>query len=129
LVGEALIKRNGNGPATWGIGANAPRNIRALEGGNERVTSDYIRELPFLIVKVDDIGGRKHLEENLIALLSNINRRAIIPPCPDEPSPDWLGRYSSRDKVVNSGLWNNQGVKGKYDPRCLDKLEEYINSM
>lgn len=97
--------------------------------GGEGDVSDYIRKLPFLVVKVDLKEDRRNLEKNLIALLSNIKRRAVRPPCPDEPSPDWLGRYSSREKVRQSGLWNNHHVNERYDPNCLDRLEEYINSM
>jgi hypothetical protein len=129
LVGEALINRDSNGPATWGIDSSAPKEIRQKETEHEIKVSAYIRELPFLVIKIDNKGNRKFLECNLIALLSNINRRKTKPPCPDEPSDNWLGRHSCRPLVRNSGLWNNQGVQGIFDPNSLELLEKCIGEM
>ena len=129
LVGEALINRDSNGPASWGMGSNASKETRQQEMKHEVKVSKYIRELPFLIIRIDDSIDRKSLESSLIALISNIGRRAAEPPCPDEPSKDWLGRHSCRPLVRNSGLWNNQGVLGTYDPKLIETLNHYVGGM
>jgi len=73
----------------------------------ERRVSDYIRDLPFLWVDVDDEPGlgsdRAYIEQNSIALLSNYEREPI------DPREDWLGQYSRSLKihqpaVLNSGV-------------------------
>lgn len=141
LVGDALIKRDGEGPATWGQGSKIPENHReksdAESGGeepnHEKKVSEYIRKLPFLFVKVDPKNNgakdRKYLENNLIALISNINRKSRNQLCPDLPSPEWLGHHSTRDAVRDSALWNNNGTKGNYDSKSLDLLKHYIEEM
>jgi hypothetical protein len=57
----------------------------------ERRVSDYLRDLPFLWVEVDDEPGpesdRAYLERNAIGLLSNHEREPI------DPRDDWLGQY------------------------------------
>jgi hypothetical protein len=129
LVGEALINRDSNGPVSWGIGSSAPNDTRQQEIEHEIKVSAYIKELPFLVIKIDNRDDRKFLEDNLIALLSNINRRQSDPPCPDDPSRHWLGRHSCRPLVRSSGLWNNQGVQDTNDPNFLELLAKYIGEM
>lgn len=86
--------------------------------------SDYIRNLPFLWVKVEDEPGpdsdRAYLERNAIALLSNYERKPI------DPRENWLGQYSRSQKIRESGLWNVNHVDEEYDPQFLDILEERI---
>jgi len=88
----------------------------------ERHVSDYIRDLPFLWVNVDDEPGpgsdRAYLEQNTIALLSNYERDSV------DPRKDWLGRYSWSTKIRESGLWNVDHVDEEYDPEFLDILRE-----
>src|SRR5699024_6351686 len=38
----------------------------------------------------------------------------------------WLVHHSGRDRVRQSGLWNNRHVDGKYDPLCLVTLEQLL---
>jgi len=99
----------------------------------EEAVSNYIRGLPFLVLKVDDKEHRKFVESRLISLLSNVNRGGTNPDCSDEPSDDWLGRHSDRPKVVDSGLWNNQHTEDPYNRErvscCLSLLREYVNAM
>jgi hypothetical protein len=134
LVGVALINRNNlNGPVTWGIGSTSSEEICAGESGHEEKVSKYIWKLPFLVLKLDKKEDRQFLEHCLISLLSNINRRNATPPCPDEPSENWLGRHSCRPLVKNSGLWNNRHADKPCNPECVAKclklFEQYVDTM
>lgn len=80
--------------------------------------------MPVLWLEVDDEpspdSDRAYLERNLIALLSG-------PSGPlDLPSTNWLGRWSSREAIAFSGLWNVNHVYEEYDPLALDVFEKYI---
>ena len=50
------------------------------------------------------MAERLRLEEGLIALLNNS--------ADYYSSQSWLGRYSPKAEIVNSGLWNVQGLNG-----------------
>lgn len=86
----------------------------------------FIGEMPFLWLTVDDAPGpdsmRALIERNSIALLSNFKREAL-----DRPSETWLGRWSGRERVRDSGLWNNAHVDAGHVPEFLDGLDEYAS--
>jgi hypothetical protein len=44
----------------------------------------------------------------------------------DASSSAWLGRVCDRERVRDSGLWNNRHVDKDYDPAFLDKLRDYV---
>nr|WP_244995537.1 hypothetical protein [Halomicroarcula pellucida] len=92
----------------------------------ERRVSDYLRELPFLWLNVDDEPSadsqRAYIERNTIALLSNYQRDAV-----DARSDDWLGQYSRSEKIRESGLWNVNHVDEAYDPAFLDDIAAAID--
>ena len=94
----------------------------------ERTVSHYIRQLPYLWVRVEDEPGPKSqrvfLERNSIALLSNFNKCAL-----DCASSHWLGRSSDKVKVRESGLWNSNHVDGECDLTFLSLLDEQIMAM
>lgn len=124
LIGDAL--RQGfpeSSCETWGKGSSAPACVRDAERTPEAHVSAYICALPFLWLGVDDPPGphslRGLIERNAIALLSNYHR----PPL-DRPSAGWLGRLSARERVSESGLWNNNHVDENYDPKFLDVMAE-----
>jgi len=125
-VGEALIERDTHHDEypNWGIGSSAGREQRLAELELEQQVSDYLRDLPFLWVDVDDEPGpdstRAYLERNAIALLSNYERESI------DSRKDWLGQYSRSEKIRRSGLWNVDHVDENYDPDFLDTLHTYI---
>jgi hypothetical protein len=106
-VGEAMVKRHDlhDDYPEWGDGSSAGRDIRLEELEMERRVSDYLRELPFLWVDVDDEPGprsdRAYLERNAIALVSNYRKAPI-----DPRSNRWLGTNSPSQKIRESGLWN-----------------------
>lgn len=104
-VGEAMIERHGlhDEYPHWGDGSSADRNRRLDELELERRVSEYIRELPFLWVDVDDEpspeSDRAYIERNAIALVSNYRKDTI-----DARREDWLGRASPRNEIRTSGL-------------------------
>ena len=122
-VGEAIIERNSlhDEYPHWGEGASANRDRRLDELELERRVSEFLRELPFLWLNVDDEPSaesqRAYIERNAIALLSNYQRDAI-----DPRSAEWLGRNSRSDKIRDSGLWNVNHVDEAYDPTFLDDV-------
>ena len=105
----------------WGDGSSAGRDLRLEELEMERRVSDYLRELPFLWVDIDDEPGprsdRAYLERNAIALVSNYRKAPI-----DPRSNRWLGTDSPSQKIRESGLWNVNHVDESYDPAFLDQL-------
>ena len=73
---------------------------------SERIVSEYIREnISFICIKVEDKEKRKHFEKRLISTVSNCKE------C--NQSKDWLGKYCNKDRVVKSGLWQEQGLWGE----------------
>ena len=75
----------------------------------------------------DDPGPknrRGYIERNAIALLSNYRKPAI-----DIPSRSWLGTHCEQDRVRESGLWNSNHVKDRYDPMFLDTVADLIDEM
>lgn len=102
-------------------------DVRAGERDLEGSVSHYIGDLPVLFVAAEDEAGpssiRGIIERNSIALLSNYHREVI-----DAASPAWLGRYSGRERVRESGLWNNNHVDKAYDPRYLEILERAVSA-
>ena len=112
----------------WSIGDSAPSKIKDEEYELEKSVSNYIRKLPFLWIEIDDepdkFSNRKVIERNSIALLSNFNKTAI-----DPRSSEWIGKYSPKVKIKNSGLWNSDHIDEVYDPSFLDLLARYIDDM
>ncbi|NMC44951.1 MAG: hypothetical protein GYA46_13615 [candidate division Zixibacteria bacterium] len=131
LVGTALGNRDHNAPECWTDPSVIYKEVKEIEIPHEKRVSEYIRPLPFVIIKVDPHpdpdNHRKYLETNLIALLSNFNGRVATPACTDEPSATWLGRYAGNPKVVESGMWNSMDIKTHYDPDFFNLLEHYID--
>nr|WP_248515001.1 hypothetical protein [Salinarchaeum laminariae] len=122
-VGEAMIERAGlhDDYPHWGEGSGAGRERRLDELEHERRVSEYIRDLPFLWVDVDDEPGpasdRAYIERNAIALVSNYQKPSI-----DSRSDHWLGIQSPRSEISESGLWNINHVGETYDSDILDRL-------
>jgi hypothetical protein len=125
-VGDALIRRAGLEQVfpTWGVGQSASKSVRLRELEIEEEVSHVIGQMRVLWLEVDDEpsadSDRAYVERNVIAMLSG-----PLGPI-DLPSGGWLGRWSSRDLVRSSGLWNVNHVREEYDARVLDILETYI---
>lgn len=72
----------------------------------ERAVSSYLRNnISFTCILVKDAKDRLRVEEALIDTLNKANDFVS--------SGKWLGRYSPKPEIVNSGLWNTQGLDGK----------------
>ena len=126
LVGAALARREPSlAVESWGRGSTAPRAVRTREHALERRVSEVIGRMPFLWLDVPDEPGRGSLrgvvERNAIALSSSYERPAL-----DPPTRAWLGRSCPRERVMQSGLWNNNHVNEAHDPVFLDVLERLI---
>lgn len=125
IVGTALIKRLGQEWPTWGNKSSAPREIRDQEVFLECAVSKVIRAMPFLWLGIDDEPGpnslRGYIERNAIALLSNYKRPPI-----DPPSRGWLGYDCNRERVRQSGLWNNNHVDEVHDLDFLNRLDSLV---
>jgi len=127
-----MIARDGAAVPTWGKGASAPLELRLnkdaqeLEAHYERTVSNYIGEMTVLWVNISDDAGpsssRAYIERNAIALLSN-----KLSPL-DPSSNSWLGRYSPREGVRLSSLWNLNHINEKYDPLFLNEFANIVNS-
>ena len=136
IVGAALARRGDAPlPKSWGIGSDAGaaackfdvdrETVKREEARLERRVSEYIGQMPFLWLSVDDPPGRASLrgviERNAIALLSHASRPAV-----DPPSSRWLGAFSDRERVCASGLWNNLHVAESYDSSFLELMNALV---
>lgn len=137
LVGQALIA-SGGAPVciSWGIKGDTTkaslalgierRNLSALEAPIEVAVSQYLSNLTFTHLPVDDEPGpdslRGLIERQSIALLSNFERPSL-----DPATRDWLGHSSDRPLVAQSGLWNQRHVTERHDPAFLTTLAELID--
>jgi hypothetical protein len=128
-VGEAIIERESlhDEYPEWSVGSSAGRDLRLDELEMERRVSEYIRDLPFLWIAVDDEPGpesdRAYIERNAIALASNYQKDSI-----DPRNDDWLGGHSPSREIRQSGLWNVNHVDEEYDPTFLDRLEAAVET-
>ncbi len=129
-VGEALLKiaeYPDHIRESWGDGSSAPKATTLGEVTLELAVSDYIGEMPFLWVAVDDEPSsnsmRAYLERNSIGLLSNYKKPSF-----DKPSQDWLGRSSAESTIRESGLWNTDHVDCEYIPSFLSTLRRFVEA-
>lgn len=116
---------------TWGQGSNAAHTIKDTERELEHAVSEYIGQLPFVWVDIDDepspTSHRALVERHAIILLAGEDGATPL----DKPSANWLGNHSVRPKIRESGLWNldHVGRPAKpfaYNPEFLDVLEKYV---
>jgi len=109
---------------SWGVGQSASAEVRQSEVEVEHAVSERLGQMQMMWIAVPDDpspdSDRTYLERNLIALLCGSTGPI------DLPSRTWLGRWSSREPIQSSGLWNVNHVREDYDPRALDVLETYV---
>ena len=127
LVGDAMTTQTPSlRIGTWGRKDSASRAVRDSERPLERLVSQRIGEMSVVFLPVEDEPGRDSLrgfiERNAIALLSSYAGSAINP-----PSPDWLGRHSTRERVRRSGLWNNNHVDELVDPAFPNVFRDLVS--
>ena len=125
-VGGALLARDGDPGgllATW-LARRLPRSeVAEPEHETEVRVSEYIGDLPFLWLAVEDGAERGWLERSSIGLLTSEDART------GAPSAEWLGRHAQSQAILSSGLWNVNHVGKAFDQRFLDTLEERIGGM
>jgi hypothetical protein len=128
IVGAALIRRDSFDFPTWGKGSTAERQVRDGEVALEREVSRVVGNMSFLWLSVEDDAGpesqRGYIERNSIALLSNYNKPSL-----DLPSKNWLGCQSDRERVRESGLWNQNHVEETCDAAFLDRLDHLVSDV
>lgn len=126
IVGATLLNANNISSDTWGCGGSAPKEIRESEQTLEKLVSKTIGVMPFLWLSVPDEPGpeslRGYIERNSIALLSNYNKLKI-----DPHSSKWLGNLCDREKVRESGLWNQNHVAEDCKLAFLDEMERLVS--
>jgi len=70
----------------------------------EKTVTEYIQNnFTFIVFKVDDRETRLKLESRIISTVSLCND------C--KPSNTWLGHFSTKEKIRESGLWLEQGLR------------------
>lgn len=131
-VGRAIIEAEGRHDQYphWGTEHRAgipigTQELRAQEHPLETRVSDYIRDLPFLVLPVpgEPAPGcdRDRIETNLIALISHHRRTT-----PGLLMDGWLGIESPKPEVYKSGLWNINHVNALYTPTIFDDVQAYL---
>ncbi len=80
----------------------------------EKEVSEYIQNnFSFAVIEIDDKKDRLDKELAFVSIISSCNQCFA--------SANWLGMFSTKDKIKKSGLWQEQGlfrelkVVGKYD--------------
>ena len=91
--------------------------------------NDYIHNLPYIFILINDREDIKNIEQRTIELISNCNQAIQI----HKPNDEWLGYSSDKEKVRNSNIWNSNYVK-RYNvdnnySEAMNKLEHYSNRM
>jgi hypothetical protein len=126
-VGRAIIEREGlhDRYPNWGKGQSAPRAITDNEGPMEARVSKYIGDLRVLFIPVIDAAGigsmRATMERQFIALFTE-HHCAI-----EVSSLNWLGRFSDKPSIKETGLWNVRDVAGNYDIKFIPFLENFLS--
>lgn len=128
-IGRALLARDGD-PflGDWELDLT-PRAAREMHGARidfakqkkiENEVSRYIRDaFSFVVVRVDREEDRLRLESGLISAVS------LCVSC--EPGADWLGNFSPKEKIRESGLWNvNELYKKPLNSKDFTRLKRAV---
>ena len=130
-IGRALLNKNKDDYLEiWNIDFTKKENKKQFkynldikkQENLEKQISKYIQgNLSFVIIEIPDKDSRLFFESKLISTVS------LCAKC--FPSTNWLGNYSSKSKIVESGLWLvNELYKEPFTIEELNKfVDEYIN--
>jgi hypothetical protein len=126
-VGRAIIERESLQEEFphWGKGQSAGREIADPEAPMEKRVSEYIGSLRVLFIPVLDSAGigsmRATIERQFIAMFTESF-------CPIESgSLNWLGRFSDKPAIQETGLWNVRDVGERYDMKFLSLLGSFLD--
>lgn len=88
----------------------------------ERKISKYLQDnFSFAVIQIDDKKERLDLESKIISTISHCKE------C--KPSKKWLGNYSPKEKIRESGLWLvNELYKTPLSPNDFEKLKSFIST-
>jgi hypothetical protein len=129
-IGRAILNKNNDEYIElWEIDLQEIKNRKIyghrlnIEKQNEieKYISAYIQSnLSFAVIEVQDKNQRLYFESKLI---STVSRCDVC-----HASKEWLGNYSPKDKIVESGLWLvNELYKEPFTEEELEKfIKEYV---
>ena len=110
-IGRALLNKENNPYLKyWELDttskADKEKNLKLLdlefEAKLEREISNYIKtNFSFCVFRVETKEQRLFWESKIISTLAFKTK----------PSENWLGNFSTKDKIKQSGLWQVQGLK------------------
>lgn len=132
-VGRSIIEQEGlhDEYPHWGTAhRNLPEDLdttdlREQEDPLEQRVSDYIRNLPFLVIDIPGEPGpdceRAMIEKNLIALVAHARRTN-----PSLKQDGWLGHSSPHAEIAKTGLWNIHHVNAFYSGDIINQLDPFI---
>ena len=107
-IGRALLNKD-NDPfiIQWNKKNLTKKNERALDSNSvefikqkeieKRVTKYIQKNISFVVFQIDDKDKRIKHESKIISTVS------LCDEC--KPSPNWLGLFSPKAKIIESGLW------------------------
>jgi len=86
----------------------------------KRVTKYIQNNFSFAVFQVDDKEKRLRLESRIISTIS------LCEEC--RPSEDWLGNFSPKEKITQSGLWLvNELWKNPLSDNQMNELRQLLN--
>ena len=127
-IGRALLNKENNSYLKyWELNttskADKAKNLKLLdlefEAKMEREISNYIKtNLSFCVFRVETKEQRLFWESKIISTLA----------FKAKPSENWLGNFSTKDKIKQSGLWQVQGLKkSKLTNEEFDNLKQLLS--
>jgi hypothetical protein len=120
-----LEKHQNNGPSSFRDHVEEAINNRS-GAVNNLLVNQYIHNLPYVFVTINDIETLEMIEKRTIELVSNFNQTTNI----HIPNKEWLGYHHTQSIIPKAHIWNIQHAGGKYSEEInysdsLDKLEKY----
>ena len=125
-IGQALMNKNPNLKVdSWGHIKKPSQYQKTNELPLEKLVSEYISEMTILAIpivdKPDKNSARAAIKKNVVALLSEFNN-----PLTKSFDSNWLGSFSNKETIRESGLWNHRFVDGKIDNDFLTNFEHFV---
>ena len=131
-IGRALLNKD-NDPfiIQWNKKNLTKKNERALDSNSvefikqkeieKRVTKYIQKNISFVVFQIDDKDKRIKHESKIISTVS------LCDEC--KPSPNWLGLFSPKAKIIESGLWLvNKLWKSPLSEKDLKELENILKN-
>lgn len=124
-IGKALLnKDNDEYLSIWSLNTSQQKNRQFINKEKQKAielsVSEYMKNnITFTVFDVEDTPIRMKLESALISLLNRSNDF--------HQSAEWLGNYSTEDKIRNSGMWLKQGLSS--EPLTLEEFNFIEDSL